>query len=161
MAKRLKYCSGCKMNKSLDNFHKNKSCKDGYSCYCKPCSCKYQSEYYHLHKSTKLIEQRKYRQTEKGKRNRKRAMWKCRGINISYERYLELLKEQNGRCAICKNPESFKLFGKIRSLVVDHNHNTKKIRGLLCSACNTAIGLLKEDRQLLLNVIKYIEKDKD
>ena len=48
--------------------------------------------------------------------------------------------------------------GKILSLVVDHDHETGKIRGLLCSNCNVAIGLLEEDISRMQSMIAYLER---
>ena len=47
--------------------------------------------------------------------------------------------------------------GKVRALSVDHDHQTGKVRGLLCSDCNTGIGKLKEKRETFLSAIKYLD----
>lgn len=78
-----------------------------------------------------------------------------RKYGITIEDYEETLKRQNGCCAICgtkdpKGPKTAKAF------VVDHNHSTNKVRGLLCFNCNTALGLFKEDPSVLLQAIKYL-----
>ncbi len=68
---------------------------------------------------------------------------------------------QKGVCAVCGLPESAKRNGKIKELAVDHNHNTKEIRGLLCHRCNIALGLLNVDMFGILPLqmaIKYLEK---
>lgn len=71
------------------------------------------------------------------------------------------LKNQNYVCAICKEPESVKhKNGNIKSLAVDHCHNTGKIRGLLCFRCNGTLGKVKEDINLLKDMIKYLEREK-
>ncbi len=57
---------------------------------------------------------------------------------------------QNGVCAICSRPP-----GK-RRLAVDHWHTTKAVRGLLCVQCNTAIGKLNDDPELLRRAIAYL-----
>jgi len=56
--------------------------------------------------------------------------------------YDALLKRQKGRCAICRRPP------KKRRLYVDHDHATKKIRGLLCASCNSSLEwmLIRGDR---------------
>lgn len=64
-----------------------------------------------------------------------------------------MLKDQHGRCAICKLPESI----PNRELAVDHDHNTNKVRGLLCSRCNPAIGLMNDDLKLIARAYKYIK----
>jgi len=71
---------------------------------------------------------------------------------ISVEQYELLIDVQNGRCAICGD-----LPGK-RRLAVDHNHQTGKIRGLLCHRCNTALGNLRENIDIMNKMIGYINK---
>ena len=65
--------------------------------------------------------------------------------------YDELLSKQNNVCAICGEKP------KTKSLHVDHCHTTGSVRGLLCHGCNTAIGLLKEDKDIMQKAIKYLE----
>jgi hypothetical protein len=78
---------------------------------------------------------------------------------MTQEEYRLLLAKQGGVCAICGRPERGILRGKIRMLGVDHNHITGKIRGLLCTNCNTALGLVKENPTILVNMISYIERE--
>lgn len=77
---------------------------------------------------------------------------------LSLERYEEMLAEQNGVCAICKLPELSIRRGTYKSLDVDHNHATDAIRGLLCSACNSSLGLLREDPIRIQAMLAYIER---
>ena len=70
---------------------------------------------------------------------------------ITLKDYNFLLEKQNEKCKICNSECST---GK--SLAVDHNHETGKIRGLLCKNCNTSIGLLKENISVLENAIIYL-----
>ena len=66
-----------------------------------------------------------------------------RKYGITLEQYNQMLDAQGGVCAICKKPETAKgNHGTARELAVDHCHDTGKVRGLLCSQCNTAIGKL-------------------
>lgn len=72
---------------------------------------------------------------------------------ITVEQYDEMLVAQGGVCAICKTlPEAD---GRT-PLQVDHDHSTGRIRGLLCSPCNTAIGSLRDDPQLLAAAMEYL-----
>ena len=66
---------------------------------------------------------------------------------ISLEDYKNLCKQQNKLCAICM---------KKKTLVVDHDHETGKVRGLLCNPCNAAIGFLEDDISLLKKAIGYL-----
>lgn len=77
---------------------------------------------------------------------------------ITLEEYNTLLKKQNGVCAICGNPEYVTMAdGKPRNLAVDHNHETGKIRGLLCTNCNKGLGHFKDNIEKLKIAINYLE----
>ena len=77
-------------------------------------------------------------------------------FGISLAEYTELCIEQNGQCAICQQPETEMRNGRIKALAVDHDHISGKIRGLLCSSCNTGIGKLKDSVELLQSAIRYL-----
>jgi len=81
-----------------------------------------------------------------------------RRFGITRHEYAEMFHKQNGLCAICSLPETATRNGKVKALAVDHDHESKKVRGLLCSDCNTGIGKLKEDRNVFLSAIKYLDK---
>lgn len=71
--------------------------------------------------------------------------------------YSELFEEQQGLCAICREPEITKsASGKQRPLAIDHCHETGAIRGLLCTYCNTALGSMKDNPEVLLRAIVYL-----
>ena len=64
-----------------------------------------------------------------------------RNYGITEEQYNEMFKKQNGLCYICKQPpHGHGLNKQLKRLHIDHDHNTNKIRGLLCSRCNGALG---------------------
>jgi hypothetical protein len=73
---------------------------------------------------------------------------------ITLDEYNEMWASQKGCCAICGTHQNEKNDGK--SLAVDHNHETGEVRGLLCVNCNTAIGQLKDDPELLLKAVDYL-----
>jgi len=68
-----------------------------------------------------------------------------------------ILEKQNHKCAICNNIE-LRANTQI-ALSVDHCHNTFKVRGLLCGNCNRAIGLFKDNVDLLQNAINYLNQE--
>jgi hypothetical protein len=65
--------------------------------------------------------------------------------------YTPLLSAQDGKCAICGCLPNGK------RLSIDHDHNDGKIRGLLCSNCNLALGLFKDSVTNLSKAISYLE----
>lgn len=83
-----------------------------------------------------------------------------RYYGLSIETYNVMLQSQDGVCAICGGVETYVPKGDTspKPLSVDHNHKTGQIRGLLCSNCNYVIGHCKEDRNVLLEAIKYLDK---
>lgn len=80
-----------------------------------------------------------------------------KAYGLSLEDFDALSKNQRHLCKICGLPESEKKFDCVLPLSVDHNHNTGKIRGLLCSRCNKALGLLNVDNLGVMNLHKAIE----
>jgi hypothetical protein len=69
--------------------------------------------------------------------------------NLDKSQYAALRRKQKGKCAICGAPVG---------LVVDHDHNTGVIRGLLCHLCNTGIGKLKDSPKLVKRALWYLKR---
>jgi len=63
-----------------------------------------------------------------------------------------MYEEQDGKCFICKKKSS-------KNLAVDHCHKTNNVRRLLCSECNTGLGLFYDDPKLLLKAAEYLQTD--
>lgn len=82
-------------------------------------------------------------------------------FGISLSEYGAMLVAQEGKCAICKKPETQTRKGVAKLMAVDHDHNTGKIRGLLCTACNQAIGKLNEDPELFASATAYLASHKE
>lgn len=84
------------------------------------------------------------------------------GITINV--YNKMKIDQNGLCKICNKKETAKhrIGNKVRikDLAVDHCHKTGKVRGLLCSICNRALGYAKEDVKILSKMIEYLLENK-
>lgn len=77
---------------------------------------------------------------------------------ISIGQYEEMLAEQHGVCFLCRRAESKVITGKVVRLAVDHDHKTGLVRRLLCSNCNTAIGLLDENPDRARALAAYLEQ---
>jgi hypothetical protein len=82
---------------------------------------------------------------------RRHILWKRYGL--SPEDYDALVAKQDGRCAICLSKST----GPWGVLVVDHNHDTNRVRGLLCHACNVGIGQMKDDPRIVRRALNYLE----
>lgn len=81
-----------------------------------------------------------------------------RKFGLSLEQYETMLRQQSGRCKICHRPEIKKRNGVLVNLSVDHDHATNRIRGLLCVACNAAIGLMGDIPERLRLAADYLEQ---
>jgi hypothetical protein len=91
---------------------------------------------------------RKYYADNKVKDNHRKRNWVLRNqYNLSREEYDEMAK--NG-CQSCGE--------KTSRLCVDHDHGTGKVRGILCTGCNTALGSLKDNEDLILKLASYIRE---
>jgi hypothetical protein len=80
--------------------------------------------------------------------SKKRHLKKAYGITMND--YDNMLRQQLSGCSICG--ETGKLLG------IDHDHQTGKVRELLCNKCNRALGFFNDDTVLLTNAIKYLNK---
>ena len=81
--------------------------------------------------------------------------WINKQYGITPEDYRRMMDEQEGKCALCNEECSG------NRLSVDQNHDTGKVRGLLCRNCSRGLGLLKEDPSILLRAIQYLGKYAD
>ena len=184
-----KLCRTCRCVKDRGCFNTDKGKKDGLMSRCKECVTTYQKQWntanaehkelyerqYHLeHREKRLIKGRnKYalnkesllrRQREKYRQNtdyyRNIDLMKHYGITL--QQYNDRLKNQNYVCAICKKPETVlnARSSRVKNLAVDHCHATGKIRGLLCTNCNRALGNLKDSFESANNLVAYL-KDND
>ena len=72
--------------------------------------------------------------------------------NISLEFLKNLRDKQGGRCAIC---------GKEKSLVVDHDHMTGKVRALLCHTCNVMLGFIEKHPERVEPLLRYLRAHKE
>jgi hypothetical protein len=79
-----------------------------------------------------------------------------RSFNMTPEEYNTLLESQGCKCAICRDDCI-----RYDKLSVDHDHITNKVRGLLCHRCNTALGLLRDDEQILYSMMQYLQRFKE
>ena len=86
----------------------------------------------------------------------RKAQQLARVYGISADDYALLLREQNGVCAICHRPEETWSKGVKRYLAVDHDHETKEVRGLLCGRCNPGLGYFQDDILRLEAAIRYL-----
>lgn len=135
----MKKCSKCNELKDESKFVKRSNRKSGIQSYCKSC---------HNIKS-----RREYRPEYM----RNYDLMSKYGITL--EEADKIMLNQNSCCAICNIHISEVSKGHKKQFCVDHNHDTGKVRGLLCDSCNRGIGLLKDSVEVLNSAIEYLNKN--
>jgi len=138
-----KVCSTCQEDKPAEDYTKDTRYKSGLRSQCKRC---------------RIVAQWETRWT-----------WHIKyTYGMSRKEYDDMYESQQGRCAICKMPET-RFTGRVQleviqtvspRLVVDHDHETGANRGLLCHKCNVGMGQLGDDIDRLQAAIEYLRKYK-
>lgn len=149
----MKECKYCSKIKSLDNFYKylDKEAR------CKECVSDLRRQEYQIKKDLKLKAVQNYRKANPEK-IRDTKLRQAYGVGLDY--FNTKLTEQGGVCAGCKRNVKTIWRGKAVAMALDHNHETKAVRGVLCLKCNRGLGLLEENEQTFLNLINYMNKYK-
>lgn len=96
---------------------------------------------------------------QKRKERGENTKQQLRLYGLTVEDYEQLLRAQGGVCAICASPEPG--MKNAARLYVDHCHNTSRVRGLLCRACNTMLGCVRDNPELLRAGASYLERADD
>ena len=139
----MKMCTVCKVAKPFEDFYdgyKAKKQKDVTNkkyphSRCKECD----------HARVKV-----YHKDNKAKVTKRQLISHRRRLyGLNEEEYNNMILSQNNLCAICNKPSD-------KTLHIDHDHVTGRVRGLLCSNCNLGIGLLEEDLVVLNRAIEYL-----
>ena len=85
--------------------------------------------------------------------------WRLKKHGLTLEAFEAILRAQGGRCAICRIESPA---GRGRGgWCIDHDHETKKIRGVLCHNCNVSLGLVGDSVATLAAMIQYLENSRD
>lgn len=139
-----KTCRRCQTTKPLGDFPQRADGKlDGYAYVCIDCRKDVDAA---KRKRKYLSRKQRGAHKEYAGRNRHRV----EKYGITRMDYADMLAAQNGTCAICKQPPSGK------RLAIDHCHTSGKVRALLCSHCNTSLGLFRDDPRLLVAAARYL-----
>lgn len=153
----MKTCSVCKNEKVLSDFGKDARKPDGHKYACKDC---------HNAANTRLrrVNPEKYRKTnlayarsERGreiqrKNSLRRKFWPHLTNDEAVAEYDRLLALQNNCCAICGKHQSL----MTKAFDVDHCHDSKRVRGLLCHRCNYTV-VRDITYELAMTLSKYLD----
>ena len=129
-----KLCSKCGETKPAGDFYASSGSPDGLQSYCKAC-----------------VKSRVRAPRPKTPEQVDRYLQKEYGITLAEREQMKV--DQGGVCAVCAEvPDRW---------VVDHCHDTGKVRGLLCDTCNRALGLLRDKVEVLMSAATYLMANED
>lgn len=162
----MKRCRKCGIEKPHSEFYRAQGMRDGLRSECKSCNLAQQHERYlanpalakarvkqwQQENADRLNAYRRRRRQDPSVKEREWVTYLRRKYGMSVAEYSELLRGQSGLCAICESPPA-----EGRRLHVDHDHETGRVRGLLCFTCNNALGDFEDDPVRLRGAARYLE----
>lgn len=148
----LKTCSKCGETKPITEYHTAKDKRrpelgERFMAKCKTCHSKVALAW------NERNPERAAAATAKWKKKTRRK-YKARAYGLAEVELAAMEAAQQGHCLICRQfaPDG---------LVVDHDHETGHVRGLLCSPCNLGLGAFRDDPKRLLRAARYLQKSRD
>ena len=141
----MKTCTKCGREKELPAFTRDKRKADGRGSWCQECT----------RASQQAWRIRTGWRQEKGDRRPARIL---KTYGLTPDAFSRMLEDQGGRCAACLVELETGSRNSKTSLAIDHNHETGKVRGLLCHRCNIALGMLDDDPTKLRALIDYLKE---
>lgn len=146
-----------------DKFYNGKACKkcETFKKYTKSYSCVYCSEYKNRNSDYFLKRKENDKKYCKERKKEIREYHMSRKYGITYDEYLNLLESQNNLCAICGVNNDIYYKQKNKILVIDHNHDNMKVRGIICHKCNSGLGVFKDNISLLKSAIEYLKENNE
>ncbi len=141
--KRMKFCVACGKKHRISAFYIDRRTGGSRGAKCKKATSKISNRWH------------KRNPDREASRLRARNQHPKERFGLSRKEYDRILKSFGNLCGICSGKETR---SDRSSLSLDHCHRTGKIRGALCSRCNTILGFAKDDPILLTNAAAYLEK---
>jgi len=142
-----KICTKCKVEKPLELFSVHKKCRDGRQGRCKSCTSIYTMAWFASNPERTSKNNKKWRGKNKEHIRLNNVRYK---YGLAPGQYAALV-ESRGNCAICSAAFTADLTPH-----VDHCHSTKKVRGVLCAACNRGLGQFRDNEGFLRNAAAYL-----
>lgn len=163
LAKKKKVCIKCGIKKPLSEYHKRYGGKYGVRTYCKECRRKMSlaannpPQIEGTKTCSRCSEIKPMTEFAIRKQSPDGRSSECKQCKCDYDAVRRLKKpiqelkriQSIGKCEICDSTEN---------LAIDHNHETGELRGYLCGKCNSALGLLKDDPDILLRAVEYLQR---
>lgn len=149
----MRICNKCLETKPLERFTKNIKYRGGIRPTCKDCHAKYMREYYDT--NPEQVDKDRTRERQRQRRKKKTPSYIRHGLTL--ESYTSIREKFNDKCWSCRDRKSSS---------IDHDHRCCPgpyscgacVRGVLCSQCNTALGLLQDSIEYIKGLELYLEE---
>lgn len=153
---REKECKGCNIIFPIDEYNLRPNGRGGYKrrSRCKLCERRDGKSYRLKNLEACKARKKRYDQSHPEKVHEWSFKTRIRRMGLNPEEVIEYVNSHHGACEICGSVPT------LRKLAVDHCHKTNVLRGLLCSNCNTGIGMFKDNPLLLNKAAVYLEKSR-
>ncbi len=144
-------CFTCRQELPATDFHVCRQRKTGRHGQCKKCKAEYIKQFKTPAFRAKRQEAYRKKKQEDPLYCRRASLMSRYGLTLAD--YGRLVEQQKGTCAICgqSGDDKDRVF-----LVVDHDHSTGEIRGLLCDLCNTGLGRFRDSLPLVASALIYL-----
>ncbi len=146
-----KICRGCRDPKLHKDFSKSRAQTDGLQSHCKTCMKGYREQPGKKQRAAEAV--KRFHRTPKGRLYLRTKL--LRGYGLTIADYDRMLEYQGRVCAICGGDDPGRGY---RNFSVDHDHESGKVRGLLCDDCNNILGRAKDRPEVLLKAAAYLKE---
>lgn len=170
----LRFCGTCKTHKARDQFQPRPQEKYGTHTRCIVCdnsrrrasitpissACTVCGATF-MHRERQGVNRRKLCGAKECRREHARRHARGKLLSdvyrITEDEYQRMFEEQDGKCAVCRTDDPKLPMGRgSKRLCIDHDHATGKVRGLLCSPCNTGLGHFGDNTETMAAAIRYL-----
>lgn len=144
-----KICKECGVEKPVDGFYKKAAVrgKQYYDTCCKECR---QTQYRKRWADMSTEERQAWNKHQNNKKDYHKNYRLQTKYGLSLEQFNEMYEHQSGQCAICSADVA------PNKICVDHDHNTGRVRQLLCHNCNVILGHCFENPSILIKCVDYL-----
>ncbi len=155
----MKTCAACGATKAPSEYHRKQKSRDGLHNYCKECTRAKNKAWVEANRERQALACKNWYEANRDRAVAKRKAWYYQTTyGVAHAEFLAQASAQRD-CLICGCKMVVGGRGA-KNAVMDHCHATGENRGIICSGCNKAIGLLGDDPDVLRAAAAYIERSR-
>lgn len=160
----MKRCKQCRETKPFSAFYGDAAAHDGHRPECKACTSARRKAWYRANRDREIARVQAWQRDNKQRYNARQREYRKRNpdkdwpghlkrkFGLTVDEYESFVAAHLGRCAICGDEPAASA-----RLHLDHDHDSKAVRGMLCVRCNNGLGQFREDVELLARAVDYLD----